>query len=242
MKVAVIGAAGHIGKALCRRLKNEMMEVDAFTKTSEQSEQMDEATEINPRNFFDVSDRVDMHNTVLDEYIRDKKMIDAVIYCVGHCLPGGFLDAIKHPMSQYPIDDLDRELDMHIRGPFNVFQEFLPFVHDGGRFVFMSSAATRLLAMPREQRPPIHIYHHLAAIAAGDALIEGMRMDPELKKRGIMIDRIMPPAVSDSPFHQVEGGPKLPVTVTTAQVVDAIVSTLIAPCHQDVMMVLTPAK
>ena len=242
MKVAVIGAAGNIGNALCVRLNENKEVIHAFAKNDVQMIKMVKnlprlfIPSKNRSSYFDAADCHDVARTVRGEYGGNEK-VDSVVYCVGHCPPGGFLDAIKTPLSKFSIEDFNREIDMHICGPLNVFQKFLPVVRDGGHFVFISSAATRLLTMPREQRPPIHIYHHLAAIAAEDALIEGMRMDPEVKKRGIKIDRIMPPAISDSPFHKVEGGPKLKVTVTTAQVIDAIVSSLTAVDHQDVLMI-----
>jgi NAD(P)-dependent dehydrogenase (short-subunit alcohol dehydrogenase family) len=212
MDILIFGAAGHIGSAVSKKLYDNNV-VLAPTKNR--------------------------HDVAFDdnEFDLELKSVGAVIYCVGHCPPSGFLDAIKYPLSQYSPEELDREIGMHILGPFKVFQQFLPAIRDGGHFVFMSSATTRILQMPRDERPPIHIYHHLAAIAAEDALIEGMRMDPEVKKRDIKIQRIVPPAIGDSPFHQVEGGPKLPVTVTTAEVVDAIIGSLSAQSHQDVLMV-----
>ncbi|MFA6415034.1 MAG: hypothetical protein WC217_02615 [Candidatus Paceibacterota bacterium] len=166
------------------------------------------------------------------------KSVDAAIYCVGHCPPGGSLEAVSQPLSRYSPIKLQQEIGWHILGPFNVFQEFLPIVRDGGHFVFMSSAITRILQMPPITRPPIHPYHHIAVIVAEDALIEGMRMDPEVAKRGIKIHKIMPPAISDSPFHKTESdiGPRPPITVTTGEVVKAITKSLLALSHEDVLM------
>ena len=209
-KIVVVGAAGHVGSAVFKRLS-----------------EMDEDVVSLDRGDYDVAAR--------DILVPKSFSFDALIYCVGHCPRGGFLDAIKRPLSQYPFEWFRREIDMHIWGPFNAFQEFLPRALDNSHFVFMSSAATRLLQMPRDARPPIHIYHHLAAIAAEDALIEGMRMDPEVKKRNIKIHRIAPPAIGDSPFHNGSEGPRPPMTVTTTSVVDAIVKSLLVGDHVDLI-------
>jgi len=229
MKTLVFGAAGHIGKHVCVKLAEAGTEVVALVKSSTQLITFEQHILVS---YYDVTTR----QRGIDPVTTSP--VGAIIYCVGHCPKGGFLSAISLPLSQFPADELAMELAMHVAGPLNVFQEFLPVMNDGGCFLFMSSAATRLLSVPREARPPIQIYHHLAAIAAEDALIEGMRMDPEVKRRGIKVHRIMPPAIRDSPFHEVSNGPKLPVTVTTAQVVDAIVSSgLPAQDHANITMV-----
>lgn len=214
MRVLVFGAGGHIGSAVSEKLYGRGHDVEALTKSD--------------------------YNVITDRSsVARHLLLDVAIYCVGYCPPGGFLNEIKYPLSQYPPGGFDKEIERHVIGPFNVFQEFLPVMRASGCFIFMSSAATRLLQMPRDKRPPfLNIYHHLAVIAAGDALIEGMRMDPQTNARHIKIHKIMPPAIRDSPFH--EGGPELPVTVTTEQVVDAIVGCLSAKDHMDVFMVPSP--
>lgn len=213
-KFIVFGAHGHVGSAVSSRLIEAGEDVSKVGKSDWELGTSWRSCHIGETNL---------------------KSFDAAIYCVGHCPPGGFWEAVRYPLSQLSFSGLNQEVALHVTGPVQVFQDFLPAVRSGGCFVFMSSSATRLLQMPRDKRPPINIYHHLAVIAAEDALIEGMRMDPEVKQRGIKIHRIAPAAIGDSPFHS--GGPKLPVTVTTAEVVGAIVKSLDAEDHQDVVMV-----
>lgn len=219
MEILVLGAGGHVASAVVKRLIHDGHHVHALKKGD-----------------YDVT-----QNYIGNPSFQSSP-IDAVIYCVGRCPPGGFLDAIKRPLSQFPLNEFNREIDMHMRGPLNVFQEFLPVMRNGGHFVFMSSAATRLLQMELSQRPPIHIYHHLAVIAGENALIEGMRMDNEVMLRNIRVSKILPPAISDSPFHATEGGIKPQATVTTAEVVEAIVQSLSVSKNLDVLMVKSPSS
>lgn len=218
MHFIVFGAAGHIGSAVCNKLSARPGKDNTVSPWG--------------RNIYDVAAK---YGRV---YLPSSKSVDAIIYCVGHCPPGGFLEAVTVPLSQYSPVKFRKEIGWHIEGPFNVFQEFLPTMRDGGHMVFMSSAITRILHMPRATRPLFHPYHHIAVIAAEDALIEGMRMDPEVIKRGIKIHKIMPPAISDSPFHktEIDTGPRPSVTVTTDEVVAAIMKSLLAFTHEDVLL------
>ena len=213
MDILVLGAGGHIGTAVTQEL------LTGHSVTALTHQQYD----------------VNRPRWPIGE-ITQPASLDAVICCVGHCPAGGFANAVARPLSQYNDFELMSGINMHIIGPFNVFQQVLTLLRSGACFVFMSSAATRLLQMPRDKRPPaLNIYPHLAVMAAEDALIEGMRMDPAVIDRDIKIHKIMPPAIGDSPFHR--GGPKLPTTVTTEEVVRAICSCLPARNHQDVNMV-----
>ena len=215
MRFIVLGAAGHIGSAVSRSLSKPLggHNVSAW-----------------PRSDYDVIKKFGRAT------MPSSKCVDAVIYCVGHCPSGGFPDAVSQPLSQYSPIRLQQEIAAHITGPFNVFQEFLPAMRDGGHLVFMSSAITRILQMSLAARPPIHPYPHCAAIEAENALIEGMRADPETVARGIKIHKIVPPAIIDSPFHRGTSEPKPPVTVTTDEVVLAIMKSLLALRHEDVLM------
>ncbi len=231
MNIVVLGAAGHIGSAVARRLHGDGHTVTSLVKNH------DQIPRVNGRGcavgIFNVVTRL------WDPCAGESSLIDALIYCVGHCPLGGFKTAVNNRL--WDTRDLGRELDLHAFGVLNSYQQFLEDMQPSGHMIFMSSAATRLLGIPYEKRPPIQIYGHLAAIAAGDALIEGMRMDPATIARGLKIHRVMPPAISDSPFHQVEGGCKLPVTVTTKQVVEAIVGLLSASSHTNLSLVPAPA-
>ncbi len=235
MRIMVFGAAGHVGSAVVNQLANDGHEVLALKKSEAQPLDVPEGVMVNtydvvnPPEFFLVEERGMLQGG-----------IDAIIYCVGHCPPNGFRKAIKHPLSRFDGTDLDHEIGMHMKGPHHVFHEFLRLMNGDGHFVFMSTAATRILEMPRDKRPPIHIYHHLAVIDGMNALIEGMRVDPEAISLGIKVHRVAPPRISDSPFHKgdetIPADSKAPMSVTTAEVVQAIAGCLQSHDHQDVVM------
>jgi len=216
MRVIVFGAGGHVGSAVCKRL-SKGNDVLAMTKRG---------------------------YNVVTKYGETRmpmtKAIDAAVFCVGHCPPGGFLKAISSPLSKFSPVEFEREMEIHVRGAFNVFQDYLSRIRDGGCFAYLSGAATRILQMPRVMRPHIQMYPHVAMLSAMDALIEGMRMDPMVEERNIKIHLIKPPAIGDSPFHKVKGGLKLLVSVTTDEVVDAIVRSLDAESHLDILVEPTP--
>jgi NAD(P)-dependent dehydrogenase (short-subunit alcohol dehydrogenase family) len=214
MNVVVLGADGHIGSSAVEALKKIGHDVTSLGKRD--------------------------YNVAIGGYpLIDPKAVDAVLYAVGHCPADGFKEAVRYPLSEFPPSAFMRETDSHVRGPYNVYRQFLPVLRDGGKFIFMSSAATQLLLMPRDKRPlGLNIYAHLAVIAAEDVLIEGMRMDPETASRDIRIHRIAPPAIGDSPFHK--GMPPSPRAVTTSQVVAAIIGALTAETHMDVVLAATP--
>lgn len=230
MKILVFGAAGHVGRAVCKRLINEGHDVLALRKTSGHITGLEGCK----NDYYDVT--TGSHGLLISEHLVFKRSFDAIVYCVGHCPPGGFAEAISRPISDFPISEMEREIGMHALGPFNVFQKFLPGMKDNGRFVFLSSAATRILEMPLAERPSIHIYHHLGVIRAQDAFIEGMRADPVVKKRGITIHKIAPPRITDSPFHstdsEIPAGSKSPKGVTTADVVTEIFICLISTTNE----------
>ncbi len=154
---------------------------------------------------------------------KDLQGLDGIVYAVGHCPPGGFMDAVKRPLSELPIGDYEREIGMHQVGVLNVFQYMLQNLNDGGCFVFISSAITRLKGkFPQGAHPD----YHASVIAAEDWLIEGMRRDPVVIERKLKIHRIAPAGV-DTPFH--EGGfvPKsqlFPVSVVAREVLQALAS------------------
>lgn len=153
--------------------------------------------------------------------------LDGIIYAVGHCPPGGFSEAIKYSLSQLPLETYQNEIGMHQVGVLNVFQCLLPNLKDGGCFVFLSSAITRL----KDKFPPaMHAHYHASVIAAEDWLIEGMRHDPVVAERQIKIHRLAPAAV-DTPFHH--GGPQPPKLIPVGLVAEEVVRALGSDKHVD---------
>lgn len=152
---------------------------------------------------------------------KDFGDLDGVVYAVGHCPPGGSLDAVSRPLSQISPKRYLDEINMHQVGALKVFQGMLGGVKDGGCFVFLSSAITRFDTFPSA----IQAHYHASVIAAQDWLVRGMRHDPNVISRNIKIHRIAPSAV-DTPFHH--GGPQppklLPVTFVAEEVFRALES------------------
>jgi NAD(P)-dependent dehydrogenase (short-subunit alcohol dehydrogenase family) len=173
----------------------------------------------------DVADRNSME--ALADRLVSEHPLDAVIYAVGHCPPDGFRDAISRPLSELPLKTYMDEVGMHQVGALNAFQCLSGMVVEGGCFVFLSSAITRL----RGKFPPfLQAYHYASVIAAEDWLIEGMRHDPMTAKRRIKVHRLAPIAV-DTHFHR--SGPKPPRLLPIGAVVEEILHALESPVDID---------
>lgn len=237
---AVFGAAGSIGKAVVRELlaDSDDHSVCAFTHSYCRSVNIENYEERRTRlslmivaveNRDDLEHESNYFSGKLKGYPRSTAF-DGIIYTVGHCPPDGFPEAIRYPLSQLPVENYLKEIQMHQIGALNVFQVFLKNLNDGGCFLFLSSAITRL----KGQFPPfLQCYHYASAIASEDWLIEGMRNDPAVIERGIKIHRIAPAAV-DTPFHRP--GPKPPRLIPMSEVVEEIVAALQSDIHVDKMI------
>jgi len=216
----VLGAAGSLGKAVVVRFLEANHSVIAVVKNESRSAFV-QAVDMGATKIFacDVGDRRDMAALGRQLFHRDVHL-DGVIYVVGHCPPGGFADAIRHPLSQLPIDAYEEEIRMHQLGVLNAFQCMLRVVKDGGSFVYLSSAITRLKGGFPEF---LQAHYHASVVSAEDWLVDGMRHDPIVSKRGIRIHRLAPVAI-DTPFHST--GPKPSKMLKIETVVQEIISAL----------------
>lgn len=214
----VFGANGSIGKEIVSQLNVHGNLVIASTR-GKNEELLEKGV------LVDVIEDVSNRET-LETYSRHLSALynnfDGIVYSVGHCPPNGFPDAIRYPLSQLPLQKYMDEVNMHQIGVLNVFQCTIKNLKDGGSFVFISSAITRL----KGQFPAfLQAHHHASVISAEDWLIDGMRHDPTVTNRKIKIHRIAPAAVSTS-FH--ESGPKppklIPVETVVHEVLDALES------------------
>lgn len=211
MKVAVIGM-GHIGIAIATGLHYLGNDVITLGKKS-----------------LDVTDR----NAFEEHTLGREGSLDAVIYAVGHCPEGGFAAAVKEPLESCSPQELQREIGMHVVGPFNVYQEFLGTLKSGGCMVFISTAAVRLAKMKHNERPPgLYMSPYLSAMLSQNELVEGMRGSPTTRERNIRFHSLYPPGVRDSPFHK--GNTRLQASVTTSQVVDEAIKVIRQQGHQDI--------
>lgn len=215
----VFGAAGFIGREVARQILNDGHDVIAAVRVN-QIGSVETLYELGARIHVldDVADR-----GALEAYtnqLLDLGRLDGIVYAVGHCPPGGFLDAITHPLSQLPLERYRSEINMHQIGVLNVFQCMMQNLVDGGCFVFISSAITRL----KGHFPPfLHAHYHASVISAEDWLVDGMRHDPMIANRKIKVHRIAPAAVK-TPFH--EGGPQPPKLIPIFTVAEEVLRAL----------------
>lgn len=222
----VFGAAGSIGQEVVRQLIAADHRVIASVREHHQEIKKELSRD---GALVDVIEDVADRNTLVAyaSNLTDLYKLDGIIYAVGHCPPNGFPDAIKHPLSQLSLDKYRSEVNMHQIGVLNVFQCMVGNLQDGGCFVFISSAITRL----KGQFPPfLQAHYHASVISAGDWLVDGMRHDPVIVKRKIKVHRVAPAAV-DTPFHH--GGPKPQKLISISAVVEEIVHALESDQHVD---------
>lgn len=230
----IFGAAGSIGREVALQFLVTGHRVFAWVKNPGQRVQLREtlktAGERNLRNLFvlfqDVTRRETMEKTAMRVFRSGffPFPVNGVVYAVGHCPPGGIVKATKQPLSQLPLENYRDEIDMHQIGVLNVFQCLLKKLENGGCFVFLSSAITRL----RGNFPPfLQAHYHASVVSAEDWLVEGMRHDPEVVNRGIKIHRLALAAV-DTPFHCGRSRPSaarlIPVEKVAREVVLACAS------------------
>lgn len=212
--VLVVGGTGSIGKAVVAALLREGAHVRVLTRYERRARHKlaDLLQEYNSKDIED--DRLDISETDViankdlwkvhhffhvSEEDEGESSLNAIVYTVGHCPPGGFDEAVKTPLTEQTGFQLRQELDLHVIGLGNVASELIPCLMPGGHLLVISSAITRLTD---EQCPPwLHAGHYAAAKAAQDELVRWLRRDPLVKENKILIHRLAPAAV-DTPFHQ----------------------------------------
>ncbi|MDP3901910.1 MAG: SDR family NAD(P)-dependent oxidoreductase [bacterium] len=215
----VFGAAGSIGQEVVRQLLVAGHRVIASVR--EHHQEVREGL-LRSGALVDVIENVADRKTIeaYASHLSELYKLDGVVYAVGHCPPNGLSDAIKHPLSQLSLDKYRNEIDMHQIGVLNVFQCMAANLENGGCFVFISSAITRL----KGQFPPfLQAHYHAGVISAEDWLVDGMRHDPMIAERKIRVHRVAPAAV-DTSFHH--GGPKPPKLIPINTVAEEVVRAL----------------
>lgn len=214
----LFGAGGSIGSEIVRKLSVLGHRVIASVRRAPDQPEAD----VTYRVLKDTADEREVK--AFAEFMASESRFDGVIYSVGHCPPGGLAEAVRYPLSKLPLETYKNEIGMHQLGVLNVFQHFSGLLADGGSFVFLSSAITRLKG---RFSPTFYAHHHASVIAAEDWLIEGMRHDPIVIERGIRIHRIAPAAVA-TPFHHGEGSGSaalVPVSLVVEHIVQALAHT-----------------
>ena len=224
----VIGAAGSIGQEVVRTLTADGHYVVAAVRHS-----TPEKIELKLKNLGamiyvlnDVSHRPDVEECLM-HFIGTR--FDGIIYCVGHCPPGGFSEATTHPLLELPVNDLMKEFDMYQLGPLHIFQVMHRLVKDDGCFLFISSAITRL---GNKWPSFLHAQYHAGMISALDFLVYGMRAALASQNRHISVHRVVPGAV-DTPFHH--GGPPIKL-LPISRVVGAVLKALSSETSMDILL------
>lgn len=215
MNVLVIGGSGFIGGAIARELEVQGHKVFKTSLTEGRSGCAR----------LDVMDIGSIEATTVA--FESVGKLDAIVYAVGNCPKGGFMNEINKPLTVIDSSELRKNLELHVEGFLNVVQGLWPLLTDGGHIVVVSSAITRLNDAPAP--PFLTVGHYAAAKAAQDALIGWLRKDQNILEKGIKIHRLAPPAV-DSPFHvgtpeQFSPPALLPVGVISSAAVMALYMT-----------------
>lgn len=224
-KIAVVfGGSGAIGSAIVDALLAAKYSVIAVARdTAKLMTTRDSCRSGRPfvNGDINVTSRASIDDFCGQAFYKPNRKAALVVFTVGNCPPYGFAEEIGTPMAAFSSGRLRIEFEREVLGCHNVMQQMLPCLEDGGAMVIVGSRITRILEIPREARPPkLHAYHHIAAVLAKKAIIEGYRMSPEVVARKIRVQWVAPPAV-DTPFHA--GEPKPPVMVSREMVAEAVV-------------------
>ncbi len=151
--------------------------------------------------------------------------LQAVIYAVGACPPGGFTHEVSTPLYEISNEKMEHDFRLYVTGFMNVGRNFLRHIQDHGHVVALSSAVTRLT--PETCPPWLHAWHYIATKAALDKIIMGYRHSPLVRQKKLLIHRIAPSAV-DTPFHSQAVTPQvlnvLPVHAVVTEIMQALSS------------------
>lgn len=138
--VLITGAVSGIGLATARRFLDEgarvhLVDLDPATVETTVAELGAGAS----GSAADVTDPTAVGRAV-EEAVRELGHLDVVISNAGISGPNA-------PVVDYPVEDFRRVLEVHVVGAFNVLQQTLPHVVDGGS-VIITSSVTGLVGIP----------------------------------------------------------------------------------------------
>lgn len=236
-RIAVIGAYGSVGQAITAELLSREAEVFAIVKDAAQRTKL----AMKFRNLlvhrWDVLDQ--MHGQRIREEIEgtepdETTKLNAVVYAVGHCPPGGLYDQISIPLSEINMETFGDDLDRLAFGVANIAQIFLPLMATGSRFIVIGSAITRF--DPASLPPNFYAGQYALAQAAQAELLRWLAVDPAFVAKTINVTRLMFGAM-DTPFHTERNGPKAPHLVPLSEVVESIMTAILAPNPLKTMIV-----
>ena len=178
----------------------------------------------------DVTIATQVEKCFLQYFNQQDPTLDGIVYCVGHCPPGGFDKAIEVPLSNMSLSYFMEEHNRQVVGLFNTLRQFQSQIKPLGNVVVVGSAITRLT--PDDCPPFLHAWQYSAAKAAQLKVTHGFRCDPAFKGKDIRFTHISPIAV-DTPFHEgCQHNP--PAKVSIERVIKEIVSGLSRTISADV--------
>jgi short-subunit dehydrogenase len=223
---AVIGATGNLGSPIAEQLYEMGANVHALARSDEDLESL--AKHKAKENFHcypvDVRD-----TTLLGTALPMLPKLDGLVYCIGHCPPRGFDDEIEHPLSEVPTEKLSRDIRNHVLYLVHTFKYFASknLFNANAHIVVIGSAITRLT---ENTCPPwLHAWHYIAANAAKEVIVRGMRHDPFSKRLKLLIHYLAFGAVN-TPFHEgCEHQP--PKMIHVATVVKEVMKALGSPTY-----------
>lgn len=232
-KVAVFGASGNLGLPIVKKLYREGSHVfvtaRSFISLRPILEWAADPIKVHPVAFHDL----DLCS--LDQRLKLPQLspLDGYVYCIGHCPAHGFDNEVGTPLSEVPLSVLERDLNNHVLHLARVHQYLLGkhLLSRGASIVIIGSAITRLT---EDTCPPwLNAWHYIAATAAKETLVRGMRHDPRAKELDLRIHYLAFGAVN-TPFHEDcvhRPHELLTIQQVTAEVIEALISDVVVHKH-----------
>lgn len=207
-RVVVVGAAGGLGEGVVRALAREGASVVAVGRDARALQAL--ADEV--RAEVDVVELTDAAS--IEAAAARIGAVDHVVCAAGVDVRKGFL--------AHGVDEIDRQLDVDLRGPLLLARAFLPRLSDGGSMAFLGGFADGRLALP-------YYAADVAARAGLSAFVESMNRELSLEGRKQRLTFVCPaPADTAAERPYAELWQQLGVTpVSPSVVADFVLRALI---------------
>jgi NAD(P)-dependent dehydrogenase (short-subunit alcohol dehydrogenase family) len=207
-RVVVVGAAGGLGEGVVRALAREGAQVVAVARDTQALQAL--ADEV--RAEVDVVELTDAAS--IEAAAARIGAVDHVVCAAGVDVRKGFL--------AHGVDEIDRQLDVDLRGPLLLARAFLPRLSDGGSMAFLGGFADGRLALP-------YYAADVAARAGLSAFVESMNRELSLEGRSQRLTFVCPaPADTAAERPYAELWSQLGVTpVSPSVVADFVLRALI---------------
>lgn len=207
-RVVVVGAGGGLGEGVVRALAREGAQVVAVARDTQALQAL--AAEV--RAEIDVVELTDAAS--IEAAAARIGAVDHVVCAAGVDVRKGFL--------AHGVEEIDRQLDVDLRGPLLLARAFLPRLSDGGSMAFLGGFADGRLALP-------YYAADVAARAGLSAFVESMNRELSLEGRTQRLTFVCPaPADTAAERPYAELWRQLGVTpVSPSVVADFVLRALI---------------